>query len=64
MEELATTTLLKQEGYKRTWITCDYGSAIVMRVHENGEVENMTFDGKTMDAICKAWVDYKATKDK
>lgn len=58
------TKLLKQGFEKRDWITCDYGAAIIMRVHEDGHPESMTFDGETMDAICKAWAEYRQQKQK
>jgi hypothetical protein len=61
--EQIATTMLKQQGYKRSWITCDYSSAIVMRIYENGDVKSMSFDGEEMDALCKAWQEYRQKQE-
>lgn len=53
------TVLVGQDGDDKTFITCDYGAAMIMRIYEDGDVAQLSLDGSEMDKICKTWLDYR-----
>lgn len=53
------TVLVGEKGYRRDYLTCDYGAALLMRIHESGDVDSISMTGETMDKICKTWMEYK-----
>lgn len=61
-------TRIVEQNTKRgtqTFITCDYGAALIQRVYLNdkdGHVDSLRIGGEAMDAIVKAWQDYRASQ--
>lgn len=49
----------------QTFLTCDYGAALIQRIYLNdkyGNIDSLSINGETMDAICKAWQEYRASQ--
>lgn len=49
----------------RTFLTCNYGGALLQRIYLNdkdGNIDSLSINGDAMDAICKAWQEYRASQ--
>ncbi len=65
MEDKSKTFSTKETRFGKTvfyHLTCHYGTAILHRIREDGDVTCMDIEGKTMDGIVKAWQEYRASQ--
>lgn len=53
------TVLIGEKGYRRDYISCDPRAALLMRIHENGDVDSISMTGEEMDKLCQAWLEYR-----
>lgn len=56
------TVALERKDTSTTYLTCDYGAALLMKVHENGDVESISMRGEVMDKLVKSWLEYRESK--
>ena len=67
-KEFEMDTRIVEQNAKRgtqTFITCDYGAALIQRIYLNdkdGHVDSLSIEGEAMDAIVKAWQEYRASQ--
>lgn len=53
------TVLIERDGEEQTFVTCDYGAALIMRIYEDGDVSQLSLNGDAMDKLCQTWSEYR-----
>jgi hypothetical protein len=56
------TIIIEQGDQTTTYLSRAYGSALLMKVHADGEVESICLGGDAMDKLCKTWMEYRRGK--
>jgi len=59
-EPISKPVLVGRDGQDKTFIKCDYGYALIMRIYEDGNLAQLSLDADEMDKICETWLAYRA----